>query len=56
MHNTFKSNENQRAAIEEALRHRISVIDGPPGTGKTETILNLIANIVIRSDASVGVV
>lgn len=52
----FKSNENQRAAIEEALRHRISVIDGPPGTGKTETILNLIANIVIRSDASVGVV
>ena len=42
----FSSNDSQRRAIDTALRHRISVIEGPPGTGKTQTILNLIANIV----------
>lgn len=52
----FQSNEAQRQAVEKALRHRVSVIDGPPGTGKTETILNLIANIVTRPGCSVGVV
>lgn len=26
----------------------ISVIEGPPGTGKTQTILNIIANIVME--------
>lgn len=30
-----------------ALENKLSVIEGPPGTGKTQTILNIIANIVI---------
>ena len=42
----FSFNQSQRAAIENALGNNISVIEGPPGTGKTQTILNLIANIV----------
>lgn len=42
----FGSNESQCNAIRRALENQISVIEGPPGTGKTQTILNIIANIV----------
>lgn len=28
------------------MTHQISVVQGHPGTGKTQTILNIIANIV----------
>lgn len=52
----FSSNGSQRAAIATALRHQISVIEGPPGTGKTQTILNLIANIIREPTATLGVV
>lgn len=52
----FSSNDSQRRAIDTALRHRISVVEGPPGTGKTQTILNLIANIVRDPGATLGVV
>jgi hypothetical protein len=52
----FRSNLSQRAAVQIALTHSISVIEGPPGTGKTETILNLIANIVAVQHMTVGIV
>jgi hypothetical protein len=52
----FASNLSQRDALASALSNRISVIEGPPGTGKTQTILNLIANIVRDPAATVGVV
>ncbi|WP_328993400.1 AAA domain-containing protein [Kribbella sp. NBC_01245] len=52
----FRCNLSQRQAVENALTHSISVIEGPPGTGKTETILNLIANIITTGSATVGVV
>lgn len=52
----FRCNLSQRAAIEKALTRSISVIEGPPGTGKTETILNLIANIVAVQHKTVGIV
>lgn len=42
----FDFNQSQLKAIKSALSHNISVIEGPPGTGKTQTILNLIANIL----------
>lgn len=52
----FQSNLSQQEAIDQALTHNISIIEGPPGTGKTETILNLIANIVVGDLGSVAVV
>lgn len=52
----FSFNASQREAVETSLRHPISVIDGPPGTGKTQTILNLIANIIQSPGVPVGVV
>lgn len=52
----FSYNLSQKDALEKALTSVISVIDGPPGTGKTQTILNLIANLVTVYDKSVAVV
>jgi hypothetical protein len=52
----FSSNLSQREALRKGLTHRISVIDGPPGTGKTETILSLVANIIRTPGKTVGIV
>ena len=51
----FGFNVSQKQAIDNALNFDISVIEGPPGTGKTQTILNIIANAVMRGE-SVAVV
>lgn len=51
----FQFNLSQKDALEKALSHSISVIEGPPGTGKTQTILNILANLIIRKK-SVAVV
>lgn len=40
--------EYPRKAVTTALNNRVSVITGPPGTGKTQVILNLVANIIAR--------
>lgn len=52
----FRFNLSQKAALENALTHSISVIEGPPGTGKTQTILNILANLVAIQGKSVAVV
>jgi len=44
----FGCNESQKQAVKTALSNSISVIEGPPGTGKTQTILNLIANLIVQ--------
>ncbi|WP_334003319.1 AAA domain-containing protein [Burkholderia gladioli] len=44
----FGVNESQLAAVERAFNAQVSVIEGPPGTGKTQTILNIIANVLLR--------
>ena len=44
----FGFNASQYAAVRNAFQNRLSVIEGPPGTGKTQTILNLLVNLVIR--------
>ncbi|GAB6011007.1 AAA domain-containing protein [Viscerimonas tarda] len=51
----FGFNESQKNAVEKALTNKLSIIEGPPGTGKTQTILNIIANAIIRGE-SVAVV
>ena len=51
----FGFNLSQKTAVDNALNNRISIIEGPPGTGKTQTILNIIANAVMRGE-SVAVV
>lgn len=52
----FQFNLSQKKALENALTSSISVIEGPPGTGKTQTILNIIANLVAIQRKSVAVV
>ncbi|PYY82865.1 helicase [Pseudomonas sp. TKO26] len=44
----FGLNESQLQAVEQAFSAQVSVIEGPPGTGKTQTILNILANILLR--------
>ncbi len=42
----FGCNGSQIMAVNKAMTLPLSIIEGPPGTGKTQTILNIIANIV----------
>lgn len=42
----FGCNESQKLAVESSMKSNITVIEGPPGTGKTQTILNLLANLM----------
>ena len=52
----FSSNLSQHDALLKSLRYPVSVIDGPPGTGKTQTILNVLATLSATPGARVGVV
>ncbi|WP_336524598.1 AAA domain-containing protein, partial [Helicobacter japonicus] len=45
----FGSNASQYQAVQNAMCHQISIIEGPPGTGKTQTILNIIANLICQN-------
>ena len=40
--------EGQRAAVAHALNNRVSVVVGPPGCGKTQLLLNLLANALVH--------
>lgn len=51
----FGFNASQKTAVENAMNNQMSIIEGPPGTGKTQTILNIIAN-AIMSGKSIAVV
>lgn len=46
----FGCNNSQYHAVLNAIQNNISVIEGPPGTGKTQTILNIISNILINNE------
>jgi superfamily I DNA and/or RNA helicase len=51
----FGFNLSQKNGVNDAFSNSLSVIEGPPGTGKTQTILNIIANAVMNNQ-SVAVV
>ena len=51
----FGINQSQYQSVKNAMENQISVIEGPPGTGKTQTILNIIANLIYNGK-SVAVV
>lgn len=40
-------NGNQYRALQRALRDRLTVVTGPPGTGKSQVVVNLLANAVL---------
>ena len=42
-----KLNSSQNLAVRNALKYKVSIIEGPPGTGKTETIVALCYNILL---------
>lgn len=44
----FGFNLSQKQAVNNAFANTVSIIEGPPGTGKTQTILNIIANAVLQ--------
>lgn len=43
-----KLDESQASVVAHALSNRFSVVTGAPGTGKTQVILNIIANALMR--------
>jgi len=45
----FGLNLSQEKGVTNGLTHQISIIKGPPGTGKTQTILNIIANLIMEN-------
>lgn len=45
----FGINESQLHAVRNAFTNQISVIQGPLGTGKTQTILNIAANLLLQN-------
>jgi len=52
----FRYNLSQKSALHQALQSTISIIEGPPGTGKTQTILNILANLTVMQGKTVAVV
>ena len=44
----FGTNKSQKKAVANALSNKLSVVQGPPGTGKTQTILTIIANLILQ--------
>lgn len=45
----FGLNLSQKKAVENSFNFDLSVIEGPPGTGKTQTILNIISNAIYQN-------
>lgn len=43
-------NDEQRAAIRSAFENTLTVVTGPPGTGKSQVVLNIIANAIAKGE------
>ncbi len=51
----YNSDYSQRKAVRNAISSNAHIIQGPPGTGKTQTILNLIGEL-IKQDKKILIV
>lgn len=45
----FELNESQRRAIEQSFRNPITIVTGPPGTGKSQIVASLILNALFSN-------
>lgn len=45
----FPLNPAQKNAVQKSLQNPLTVITGPPGTGKSQVVLNIIANAVYQN-------
>jgi hypothetical protein len=45
----FSLNRSQNKAVQKGLTQPLTVITGPPGTGKSQVVLNIIANAVFQN-------
>jgi hypothetical protein len=50
--NIYSLNSSQKNAVLECSKNQLSVIWGPPGTGKTDTLVALVHSIVHEAQAS----
>ena len=49
-------NESQQSSVRMAVKSKVSVIVGPPGTGKSRTLAGLIAYLVLAKEERVALV
>ena len=43
-------NDEQRRAVHAGLERPLTVVTGPPGTGKSQVVIALLANAYLRGD------
>ncbi len=43
-------NNEQRGAVKSAFNNTVTVVTGPPGSGKSQIILNIIANALLHNE------
>lgn len=52
--NLEKLNDEQKNALQKAISaNEISIVHGPPGTGKTTTLVNIIKNIIQQEEQNI---
>jgi superfamily I DNA and/or RNA helicase/very-short-patch-repair endonuclease len=44
-------NDEQRSAIKSTFNNTLTVVTGPPGTGKSQIVLNIIANALLHGES-----